>query len=89
MSLSAIGNNAMWDVGLRILPTDEGNREHPVVVRVTDHKRSQISITRINGIPVLVGSKNNPERFSKTAIDFQSRRQSTPASSQTVIRNDE
>ena len=86
MTLSEVGNNAMWDAALRILPAEQGHRESPVIARVTDRKGNQVCITRINGIPVLVAS-SIAHRFNGAALEFQRRWQATPADRQSIIPN--
>ena len=86
MTLSEVGNNAMWDAALRILPAEQGDRESPIIARVTDRKGNQVCITRINGIPVLVAA-SIPHRFSGAALEFQRRWQATPADRQSTIPN--
>lgn len=83
-TLTEIGNTAMWDAALRILSNDQSNGDCPVVAKVTDAKGNQICITRINGIPILVGT-SLPQRLNATALAFQSRWQATPPDNQTVI----
>lgn len=87
VSLLEVGNNAMWDAAMRILPTEQGNRDYPVVARVSDRKGNQVCITRINGIPVLVAA-SQPQRFNAAAIEFQRRWQSTPADRQVIVQTD-
>ena len=84
VSLIEVGNNAMWDAAMRTLPAEQGERDSPVIARVTDRKGNQICITRINGIPVLVAA-SQPQRFNAVAVEFQRRWQSTPADRQAII----
>jgi hypothetical protein len=84
-----VGNNALWNVALQILPDTDGDRENPLIIRVTDPIGSQIAITRIAGVPVLVEAKNNPQRYSQAAVEFQNRWKATPTSKQTVVRRED
>lgn len=84
-----VGNNALWNAALQILPETDRDRENPLIIRVTDPIGSQIAITRLAGVPVLVAAKNNPQRYSQAAIEFQSRWNATPSSRQTIVRNED
>ena len=84
--LTQVGNSAMWDAALRILPAEQDTQDSPVVVNVIDGKGNQICLTRINGMPTLVAS-SLPQRLSDNALEFQARWQATPSSNQTVIQS--
>lgn len=84
-----VGSNALWNAALRVLPETDGDRENPLIVRATDPIGSQIAITRIVGVPVLVEAKNIPQRYGRAAIEFQVRWKATPSSRQTVVRNED
>ncbi len=85
VALTQIGNHAMWDAALRILPADQIDQDHPVVAKATDGNGNQICLTRINGIPTLIET-SLPQRLSATALKFQARWQATPIDKQTVTR---
>ena len=85
VTLTQVGTSAMWDAALRILPDEQCDQDRPVIVNVTDGKGNQIGITRINGIPTVVGS-SLPQRLSAAAQSFQARWQATPIANQTVTQ---
>jgi len=88
VTLTRVGNQAMWDAALQILPLDGNDRDRPVVAKATDGKGNQIWISRIDGIPTLVEA-SRPERLSETALRFQARWNATPMDRQTVTRTSE
>lgn len=88
VTLTRIGNQAMWDAALKVLPLDWNDRDRPVIAKATDGKGNQIWISRIDGIPTLVET-SRPERLSETALRFQARWHATPMDRQTVKRNSE
>lgn len=88
VTLTRVGNQAMWDAALQILPLDGNDRDRPVVAKAIDGKGNQIWISRIDGIPTLIET-SRPERLSETARRFQSRWHATPLDRQTVIRSSE
>lgn len=84
-TVAQVGNSAMWDAALRILPGEDTDRNSPVVVNVIDGKGNQICITRINGMPTLIAA-SLPQRLSDAAMNFQARWQATPAENQIVTQ---
>ena len=88
VTLTRVGNQALWDAALQILPLDGNDRDRPVVAKATDAKGNQIWISRIDGIPTLVET-SRPERLSETALRFQARWHATPMDRQIVTRSSE
>lgn len=84
-----VGNNALWNAALQVLPETDSDREHPLIIRATDPIGSQIAITRLSGVPVLVEAKNIPQRYGRAAIEFQARWKATPSSRQTIVRSED
>ncbi len=83
ITLASVGNNAMWDAAMQVLPMNEIDENRPVIVRVTDGKCHRICITRLNGVPTLVES-SVPYRFNEIAIRFQASWNATDVSKQVV-----